>query len=170
MDERQTPEAERSRTARVLTSVGVVLAAVALAVALFVVAGSFRRVAPEPLPPALKTAPPDTALIAFRGSIRRKVGYLSARCESKRKQLGSRMTPTQDSLSRECNSAIASVVGRIGALDTVSRANRKAAADSVRAEYYRAKLKVRVFTRSGRRSDSIDEDSLDTEIKKLISE
>jgi len=147
-----------------------VLAAAALAVALLVVATSLRKVKPEPLPPALKTAPPDTALAVFRANTRRKVRNLSARCESKRKQMGSRMTSVQDSVGRECDSAIASVLGRIAALDTVSRENRRAAADSVKAEYERAKLKVRVFTRTGRRSDLIDEDSLDLEIKKLISE
>ena len=55
-------------------------------------------------------------------------------------------------------------------LDTVRRENRKVASDSVKAEYERAKLKVRTFTRSGLQSDMIDEDSLDEEIKKLISE
>ena len=147
-----------------------VLAAAALAIALFVVVRSLRNVKPEPLPPSLKTAPPDTALVAFRGSIRRKVRNLSVRCESKRKLLGSRMTPLQDSLSRESDSAITSVLGRISALDTVRRENRKMAADSIRAGYERAKLKVRIFTRSASRSDLIDEDSLDREIKKLISE
>jgi|WetSurMetagenome_2_1015567.scaffolds.fasta_scaffold141647_1 hypothetical protein len=170
MNERQTPEARRPRTDRTLTSVGVVIAAAALAVALFVVVRSSRNVRPEPLPASLKTAPPDTGLVAFRASIRRKVMNLSARCKSKRKDLGSRMTPTQDSLSRECDSATASVLARVAALDTVARASRKATEESVRAEYNRAKLKVRDFTHSGRRSDMIDEDSLDQEIKKLINE
>jgi len=170
VDEQQTPQAGRPRAGRAAAVVGVVLAAAALAVALFVVARSLRKVKPEPLPPALRTAPPDTALVIFRANTRRKVRNLSARCESKRKQFGNRMTPAQDSMGRECDSAIASVLGRIAALDTVKRENRKAASDSVRAEYERAKLKVRVFTRSGRRSDMIDGDSLDEEIKKLISE
>ncbi len=153
-----------------MNTVGIVLVTAALVVAGFLVVGSFRSVKPEPLPPSLKTAPPDTGLVVFRANIRLKVRNLAVRCEAKRKQFGNRMTPRMDSLSRECDSAIASVLGRIAALDTVSKANRKAAADSVRAEYDRAKLKVRVFTRSGRRSDLIDEDSLDAEIKKLISE
>jgi hypothetical protein len=170
VNERQTPEATRPRPGRSLTSVGVVLAAAALAVALFIVVMSFHNVKPEPLPPSLRTAPSDTALLAFRASMRRKVMNLSVRCESKRRQFGSRMTPTQDSLSRECDSATASVLARIAAFDTVGRAGRKATEDSVRAEYNRAKLKVRDFTRSGRSSDMIDDDSLDEEIKKLISE
>ena len=170
MDERQTPEAGRPRTSRTLTSVGVVLAAAALIVAGFLVVRSFRDVKPEPLPPSLKTAPPDTALVAFRGSIRRKVRNLSTRCESRRKLFGSRLTPVQDSLSRECDSAIALVLGRIAALDTVRRENRKTAADSVRAGYERAKLKVRIFARTALDSDTINEDSLNREVKKLISE
>jgi hypothetical protein len=102
--------------------------------------------------------------------MRRKALNLAARCASERRQLGKGMIPSQDSLGRECDSAITSVLGRIAALDTVSRANRKAAADSVRAEYERAKLMVRTFTRTGLPSDTIPEDSLDKEIKKLISE
>ncbi len=169
MDEQQTPEAGRQRTDRAAV-VGIVLAAAALAVALIIVATSLRKVKPEPLPPALITAPPDTALVVFRASMRRKVINLSARCESKRKRFGDRITPVQDSLGRECDSAIASVLARIAVLDTVRRENRKVASDSVKAEYERAKLKVRTFTRSGLQSDMIDEDSLDEEIKKLISE
>ena len=164
------PEARRPRKARAAAVTGIVLAAAAVAVALFVVATTLRKVKPEPLPRSLQTAPPDTALVVFRASSRRKARYLSARIESKRRQMGSRMTPAQDSVGRECDSAIASVLGRIAMLDTVSRENRRAVADSVKAGYDRAKLRVRVFTRMGRRSDSIDEDSLDLEIKRLISE
>jgi hypothetical protein len=170
VDEQQTPEAGRPRTGRAAAAVGIVLAAAAVAAALFVVATSIRKVKPEPLPPALQTAPPDTALVVFRASMRRKVMNLSARCESKRKRFDGRMTPGQDSLGRECDSAIASVLVRIAAFDTVKRENRNAASDSVKAEYERAKLKVRTFTRSGLRGDTIDEDSLDEEIKRLISE
>jgi hypothetical protein len=149
---------------------GVLLAALALAAALFVVASSFRKVRPEPLPSALKTAPPDTGLVVFRANIRRKTSNLSARCEAKRKQLAGRMTPAQDSLSRKCDSAIADLLSRIAALDTISRANRKVGADSVRVAYDRARLAVRVFTRSGRQSGLVDQDSLEMEVKKLISE
>jgi hypothetical protein len=80
------------------------------------------------------------------------------------------MTPEQDSLSRECDAALASVLARVAALDTVRRENRSAAADDVRAEYEQARLKVRVFTRSGPRPDEIDEDSLDKELRRFISE
>jgi hypothetical protein len=153
-----------------LTSAAVVTAAVALAVAGFVVVRSFRNVRPEPLPPSLRTVPPDTALVAFRGSIQRKVTNLATRCASRRKQFGSVMTPLEDSLSRECDSAIALVRARIAALDTVARGNRKIAADSVKAQYERAKLKVRVFTRTGRGNDTLAGDSLDKEIQKLIGE
>jgi hypothetical protein len=169
VDEQQTPESGPTRMSRAAVF-GMVLAAAALVVALLVVATSFRKVRPEPLPPSLITAPPDTGLVVFRTSMRRKVANLSARCESKRKRFGDRITAEQDSLGRECDSAIASVLVRIAELDTVNRDNRKSVSDSVKAEYERAKLKVRTFTRSGLQSDTINEDSLDEEIKKLISE
>jgi len=163
--DQQTPESGRQSKRRALNPVGVVLVAAALVVAGFLVVRSFRS-----LPPSLRTAPPDTGLVAFRVSIRRKVRNLSARCESKRKLLGSRMTAEQDSLNRECDSAIASVLGRIAVLDTVRRENRKTVADSIRTGYERAKLKVRAFARMALDSDTIDEDSLNRELKKLISE
>jgi hypothetical protein len=170
VDEQKTPEAGRPQTGRALTSVGVILAAAALAVAGFVVVRSLRNVRPEPLPPSLRTAPPDSVFFAFRSGMRRKAMGLSVRCQSERRRLGNRMTRLEDSLSRECDSAIASVRRRIAVLDTVAKENRKVATDSVKAEYERAKLKVRVFTRTGLGSDTISEDSLDREIKKLISE
>lgn len=169
MDEQQSPGAGRPRTSRAAV-LGMLLVAAALAVALFVVATSLGKVKPEPLPPSLIMAPPDTGLVVFRASMRRKVMNLSARCESKRKRLGDRITPGQDSLGRGCDSAIASALARIAVLDTIARENRKAVSDSVKAEYERAKLQVRIFTRSGLQSDMIDEDSLNQEIKKLISE
>ena len=170
MDEQQTPEVGRPRTGRILTSVGVVIAAAALVAAGFVVIRSFRNVKPEPLPSSLRTAPPDTGFVAFRAGMRRKALNLSARCESKRKQLGRGMTPSLDSLSRGCDSSIRLVIDRIAELGTATRENRGTVADSVRAEYERAKLKVRVFTRTGLGSDTIPEDSLDREVKKLIGE
>jgi hypothetical protein len=147
-----------------------VLAVAALVVAGLVVVRSLRSVRPEPLPPSLKTASPDSVFLAFRAGMRRKAMALSARCQSERRRLGNGMTRLEDSLSRECDSSIVSVRRRIAVLDTVAKENRKAATDSVKAEYERAKLKVRVFTRTGPGSDTINEDSLDREIKKLISE
>ncbi len=170
MPESQTPEPGRPGSNRGAAVLGVVLAALALAAALFVVARNLRKVKPEPLPPSLVKAPPDTGLVAFRASTRRKTRNLSARCESKRKQLAGRMTPAQDSQSRACDSAIVEVLSRVAALDTVSRANRRAGADSLRAAYDRAKLVVRVFTRSATQSDLIDDDSLDLEIRKFLGE
>jgi hypothetical protein len=170
MDEQRTPETGRPQSGRALTSVGVVLAAAALVVAGFLVVTSFRNVKPEPLPPSLKTVPPDTGFVVFRASMRRKVMNLATRCESKRKQLGNGLTPRLDTLGRECDSAISSVIGRIAAFDTVRRENRKTAADSAKAAYERARLKVRVFARTVLDADTIDEDSLDRELKRLISE
>jgi hypothetical protein len=170
VSEQQTPESGRPRTGRTLTSVGVVLAVAALAVALFVVVRSFRNVKPEPLPPSLKTAPPDTALVIFRASYRKKTLNLAARCRLTRERLQHNLTPSQDSLGRECDSAIAVLLADVTALDSVRRENRKAAADSFRAEYGRAKAKVNAFTRSSLGAGQVSEDSLNKELKKLISE
>jgi hypothetical protein len=170
VDEQQTPEARQPRHGRALVIVISALAAATLLVAFLVVARSLRKVVPEPLPSGLKTAPPDTAFAVFRASTRHKVNALSIRCREKRQQLGDSMTSSQDSMSRECDSAIASLLYHIAAFDTVSRGGRKAAAESLTAEYGRAKLKVRVFTRSGLGGNEVSEDSLDQELRTLISE
>lgn len=170
MDERQPPEVERpKRSPATLVAVSV-LAVLALAAALYIILKSLRRVTPEPIPVALQTAPPDTALVLFRASMGRKVRMLEIRCRVKRKQLAGGLNPEQDSLSRECDSAIVSIRTHITALDSVRRENRKAAADSVKAEYARVKEKVNAFTRSGMGGEEVSDDSLDRELKKLISE
>lgn len=145
------------------------LAVVAFVVALFVVVKCLRKVQPEQLPPALRQAPPDTAYVLFRASTRSKVSTLSIRCRLKRKDLGHAMTPAQDSMGRECDSAIAAALGRIAAFDTVSRDGRKVAAESITAAYDRAKLVVRYFTRSGLGGNEISDDSLDRELKRLTN-
>jgi hypothetical protein len=170
MDERRTPEAEQAKRHSAVLVVAGVLAAVAMVAALYVVARSLRLVKPEPIPAALRTAPPDTGLVNFRASMRRKARTLQVRCRTTRKQFRDGLTPHQDSLSRDCDSAIALFLTHVAALDSVKREGRKAAADSLKAEYVRVKARVNVFTRSGRRSGEISDDSLDQELKKLISE
>jgi len=154
MDERQPPEVERPRRSPAVLVVVSVLAVLALAAALYVIVKSLRRVTPEPIPVALQTAPPDTALVIFRASMRRKVRTLDIRCRTKRKQLAGGLNPEQDSLSRECDSAIASIRTRVTALDSVRRENEK----------------VNAFTRSGLGAGEVSDDSLNAELKKLISE
>jgi hypothetical protein len=170
MDERQTPDVEQTRRSRVPTVVISVLAAVALFAALYVVVKSLRRVNPEPVPVALRNAPPDTGLVVCRASLRRKARTLEIRCRTTRKQLKDGMSPQQDSLGRECDSAIARFLDHIAAFDSVKREDRKAAADSLKAEYARAKAEVNAFTRFGRGTNEVSEDSLNQELKKLISE
>jgi len=169
MDEQQTPGAEKPRRSRAALFVVTVLLVLALAAAVYVVTRSLRRVEPEPVPVALQTAPPDTGFVLFRAGLRRKVGTLETRCRTKRKQLASELSSLQDSLSRECDSAVALVRAHVAAFDSVKRSDRKAAADSLKAEYERAKARVNAFTRSGQRGE-VSEDSLDRELKRLISE
>lgn len=170
MAEQQMPESGQQRNARIFVVLVTALAAVAIVVALLVVVRSLHRVQPEQLPSALKPEAPDTGFVIFRASTRHKVNALSVRCKLKRKALGDSITPAQDSMSRECDSAITAVLDRMAAFDTVSRGGRKVAADSITAIYNRAKLVVRAFTRSGPAGSDIRDDSLDRELNRLISE
>jgi hypothetical protein len=170
VDERQPPEVDRPRRSPAAIVVVSVLAVLALAAALYVIVKSLRRVTPESVPVALQNPPPDTGFVFFRASLRRKVRTLEMRCRTKRKQLEGGLSPRQDSLSRECDSAVAMVLAHIAAFDSVTRSDRKAASDSLKAEYERAKARVNAFTRSGLGGDGVSNDSLDRELKKLISE
>ena len=170
MDERQTPEVESpKRSPAALVVVGV-LAALALAAALYVVVKRLRRVQTGPVPVALRTAPPDTGLVNFRAGLRGKAHTLKVRCRMTRQRLQNKLTPSQDSLGRECDSAIAGLLAHVTALDSMKREERKAAADGLRAEYESVKVKVNVFTRSGLGGNEVSDDSLNAELKKLISE
>jgi hypothetical protein len=161
MNERQSPEVERTRRSP---------AVVIVVSALYVVVKSLRRVKTGPVPVALRTAPPDTGFVIFRVNMKRKVRTFQIRCKMKRKQLKEGLTPLEDSLGRECDTAIALILAHVAAFDSVKRQDRMAAADSIRAEYERVKLKVRVFTRSGLGGGEVSDDSLDRELQKLISE
>jgi len=172
MDERQMPEAERPRRSPVLTAAVLVVAVAALAGALYVVARNLKKVSVVPasvdtlaIPRPL---PPDTAFVVFRAGMRRKVRTLEIRCRLARKQLKDGLTPQQDSLSRECDSALALILAHVAAFDSVKREGRKAAAADLKAEYARARAKVNVFARSGRHVGEVSDDSLDMELKKLI--
>jgi hypothetical protein len=170
MDERQTPEVERPRRNPAALVVVGVLAALALVAALYVVVRSLRRVKTEPLPVALRPAPPDTALVMFRANMRRKLRTQAMRCKTRRWQLRAGLTPQQESLGSECDSAIALILRHVAALDSVKREGQKAAAASLRAEYARLREKMTAFTHSPPGAGEESDDSLDLELKKLISE
>jgi hypothetical protein len=174
MDERQTPEVERPKRSPVLTVVTLVIGVVAVVGALYVVAKNLKRVSLIPASAdttgILKPMPPDTGLVGLRATFRGKAHTLAVRCRMTRRRLQDKLTPPQDSLSRECDSAIAALLAHVAALDSVKREDRKAAVDSLKAEYERAKAEVNVFSRSGLNTGEVSDDSLDAELKKLISE
>jgi len=174
MDQKQTPATVKPRRSPVLTLAVVVVVLAALAGALYVVARNLRKVAliasSVDTTAVVRPIPPDTGLARFRTSIQTKARTLAARCRMARKRFGAKLTAVQDSLGRECDSAIAALLAHVAALDSVKREDRKSAADSIRSDYSRAKAKVNAFTRSGGGGALVSDDSLDEELKKLISE
>lgn len=169
-DRKPSPEPQTPGPNRLVYVVGLILVALALTAALYVVLKSLHRVETGPVPPALRAVPPDTGYVIFRASVRRKARVLSTRCRATRKRLQGKLTPEQDSLATECDSAIARVLARVAAFDSVERGARRQEADSIRRWYERAKLEVRAFTRSGSTKAELDDDSLDRELKKLLGD
>ena len=170
MAEEHNPEPRQSRTSPAAMLLLTVLAVAALVAALLVVVRSLHRVQPGDVPASLRPETPDTGFTIFRARMRRQANGLATHCRLKRRQLGNNITPAQDSLGRECDSASTEILRQIAAFDTVRPAGRKKAADSITAMYDRARLKLRAFIHSGLPGDTISEDSLDKELRGLISQ
>ncbi len=174
MDERQTPEVELPKRSPVTALVALVIGVAAVAGALYVVAKNVKKV--SHIPASVDTTgivtplPPDTGFVRVQANFRGKAHTLTVRCRMTRTRLQGRLTPSQDSLGRECDSVIVRFLAHVAAFDSVKREDRKAVADSLKAEYLRARAKVNVFTRSGLGAGEVSDDSLDAELKKLISE
>jgi hypothetical protein len=174
MDERQTPEGERPKRSPVTAVVALVIGVAAVAGALYVVAKNVKKVSLVPTSvdttAIIKPIQPDTGFVRVSANFRGKAHTLKVRCRMTRTRLKGKLTPSQDSLGRECDSAIALLLTHVAAFDSLKREDRRAAAGNLKAEYVRARAKVNVFTRSGLGAGDVSDDSLDAELKKLISE
>lgn len=167
-EERKTePGRPRSRGGVI---VSVCLVAAAVVVAALVVAKNARRVSTGPVPVALQAVPTDTGLTAFRVGLWRKTKALERRSEGKMKLLDGELSPAADSLLKLSRAGIAGLLAGLARLDSVPESGRKAAQDSLKAEYERVKADVNAFTRLRMAGSVPNEDSLDEEVRKLIGE
>jgi hypothetical protein len=148
----------------------VVVGLVVLAAAAFFAVRGMSRVHVVKPPPGMEPVVRDTAYSIFRRGITHKAGGLRVRCRMKLKQLGMKLTPALDSMSRGCDSAITALLLRVAAFDSVARPDRRAWTLLVKVEYDSAKALVNRFTRHGTGLSPFDEDSLERELRELISD
>jgi hypothetical protein len=149
--------------------IAIAVVAAAVGAALFVVVRNAKKVDLGNVPPALQPVAPDTAMRGFRNNMARKIKNLRARCKTFRLKAG-KLTPEQDSLSRLCDSGIASLRSELKSMDTCrTKLSRKLASDSLKVRYDMVHVNVRAFSKSGSEQD-IEPDSLDEELKKLLTE
>ena len=163
------PGARRAPVWLTLLLTLVVLAA--LVGAVVVVVNNARRAKLGTAPVYFKTTPRDSALSSTYQGMRRRVRQTERRIARRRDRVRI-PTPSQDSLARRSDSAVSALQRRLVRFDSLSKyESRRALMDSVKQEYDDLRLLVRLFGRSvGSPEDSIDVDSLDAEMKRLISE
>jgi hypothetical protein len=148
-------------------AIAVVLAA--LVPAGYLVLRNAGKVGTGPVPGYLKPVAPDTGLRRFRFSYGIRLRRLEAKY--RRHTSGSdTLNAHQDSLAAGCSSAIAHTRTVLGSMDSC-RTDRslKVLADSVRLWYDSSRSVVKAFIRALNKPE-LDDDSLDAELKSVLSE
>ena len=144
---------------------------VALGGAVLVVTRSARKAKLGPAPVSFRKSPKDSTLVSFQRGMLRRAWMTARRIERKQAQAGT-LTPRQDSLAGRSDSAVAAMRHRLMLLDSLPTvARRWALMESIKDEYLDLRQLVQDFVRSVTPTeDTLGEDSLDTELRKLISE
>lgn len=166
----ETGESAR-RTMTWLDWLLIVTVAAALVGAVFVVVRSARRVRLEPPPVSLRQTPRDSLLLSSCRGMQRRIQQTERRIGRHRQQAGN-LTPAQDALARQSDSAVAAVRRHLARFDSLDGYElRRALMDSIKREYDSLRLIVKLLGRAvGSPEDSVDVDSLDAEVKRLVSE
>jgi hypothetical protein len=163
-------ESPRGRLPTAVTAVVAVVVVTLLGVAGFVIVTNARQVTTGPVPDAIVPRQRDTSYAGLHRLLAYKLGVLRRRYVPRRDSLSTR-TPLQETLIRSCDSSIAATQVLLAAMDTVRTGRgRKAAGAEVRHSYEAAREVVARFMATVRFSESLDEDSLDQEMKKLIGD
>ena len=155
---------------RVLGAAVVVVAIVGIGLAALVVVRSTSRIRLEKPPVMLGKPPAEQELAMFKSDIKRRIARLTHRYDKFRS--GSRkLTPEQDSLARVCDSGFVRVRADAAVLDTIMVSRRAEELKHVVAQEYKGLLaSVTQFTRTFTKVSVPELDSLNLELRKLISE
>jgi hypothetical protein len=148
----------------------IIIAGVALlAAAGFVIVSNTRNVTTGPVPDALLPVQRDTSFNGVRKLLTYKTGVLERRYRDRRDSLKT-PSPELESLIHSCDSSLTATRTVLTAMDTARTARaRSAVAGAARREYARAKELVARFLHVVRSDASLEEDSLDQEMRQLIS-
>lgn len=167
MSDTEKQPARTRRTGAGTAATGLLVAA-AVVVAVLVVIRNARKVSPGPVPNALQSPTTDTTFAGFRAGLWRKTKALEKRYIGREQLLQGKLTPPEDSLLQLSRAGTRRIFAGLARLDSVPVAGRKAAQESLKAEYEVVKSHVNAFARLGREGSMISEDSLDAEVRKLI--
>jgi hypothetical protein len=164
------PEEQPRGAPRWLTLLIAVAVLAAVGGAIIVVVKTAGRTGAGPAPVSLKVMPFETVVRGFKHGMLGRVSVNVRRVNRHRQEAGT-LNPHQDSLARLCDSAIARIRSRTMRLDSLpTKPARVAMMDSLRHAYDSLRALVGAFVRSVGSKEEPDQESLDIELKNLISE
>jgi len=170
----ETPEIQPEEKPRVaprwLTVLVAIVVLAATGGAVVVVVKTAAKAGAAQAPLSLKTMPFDAVVRGFKSGMMRRISTNARRVKRHRQETGT-LNPQQDSLARLCDSALDRIRSRTMRLDSLStKPARTALMDSLRHEYSSVRALVGAFARSVGSKDGPDQESLDIELRNLISE
>jgi hypothetical protein len=165
----QPPAGEKRPAPRWPSVAAGIVVLAALVAAAIVVVRSARNVRPGPAPVSLLPPRPDTEGLKLRHNLRNRLETQTRRL-SKYRPLAARSGPKLDSLAVECETILGQLRRRFSRFDSLSGYRPKRALyDSIMLDYEVLRARIRALAR-GLSSDGPDHDSLNAELRRLLSE
>ncbi len=153
-----------TRPGRWLSVLSGVVGLVGLVAAVVVVVRSARNVKPGPAPVTLAPPPADTSALRLKHNLKTRLSTQQRRLAKYR----TLVSAEQESLAAECDRELASLAQRATRLDSLPGYHaRRALYDSLMLDYEHLRGRIRVLARS---VAVPEDDSLETELRRLLSE
>ncbi len=141
-----------------------------LIAAVVVVVRTAKHVRPGPAPVTLAPLPKDTLGLKLRYNLRTRVATQERRL-AKYRPLAQRAGPKQESLALECESLLAGLARGVAQFDSLPNYHaRRTLYDSLMSHYEELRSRIRRLIRSVDSSVSEQDDSLEVELRRLLSE
>jgi hypothetical protein len=162
-------EQEHKPANRAGVIITIVVLAVALVPAVYLILRNVGKINTGPVPVAIRPVAPDTGLHRFRSSYRIRLRRLDERF--KRHILkGGMLTAQQESLAVACSTSLAFSHAFLASMDTIKGDRQmKVVAEGVKESYNAAKAAAWAFTRSLNKPE-LEMDSLDEQFREVLSE